>query len=109
MSRSHGLGRPGAADTGEYARLPDGGQVERVGQTGVDGGLPGPGVDHERVRSLTADAHVDRLGRLARHRAHGDRNPGPPLDARVSAASAEVGGRAKVTSGSTGPWAAQDR
>ena len=81
-------------------------QVQRGGQVGVDDGLPGPGVDDERVRALAVDADVDQFGHLARHRAHGDRNAlgataqrGRPRRSRRVA-----GGRAKFTSGSTWTW-----
>ena len=49
---AHGLCLPGTAHPGEFGRRPGMGQVQRGGQAGVDDGLPGPGVDHERVRPL---------------------------------------------------------
>ena len=79
------------------------GQTQPVGQAGVDGRLPRPRVEDERVRPLAADAHVGRLGHLPGHHAHRQRH----LLARRRAAPwrrrsrVPAGGRANVTSGST--------
>ena len=71
---THRLRLPRTAHPRELGRRAAMGQVQLGGQVGVDDGLPGPGVDHERVRAGAVDADVDQFGHLARHRAHGDRN-----------------------------------